>query len=317
MTFALLIIWLIVAIIIIQEQRIARIIIYLGIFSLVGSLCYLMLGSPDVAMAEAATSAFTVLFFIVCFERYFNFADIEIRSGRAARNERRWLSYKTLLPMGFTVFLAGLILYLRPDASTRPTNLMDRYLTSFPMDVGGENPVTAIYLGYRVYDTLFEALVVVICVVAAVHLSEFGERATIPEHHSELEKSEMAVFAIQVICSVMLLYGVYLVLNGHLTPGGGFQGGLAVASFFICRYMIYDVNDLPIKKLNRMEELVFIAIALFAISIIFMGAVDYIPERILPIFQSGYMIVMNILIGLKVACGFIILFYRYIVVEQI
>ena len=311
MTHVLLAFWLIITFLIMRERKIARIIIYLGIFSLVASVCYLMLGSPDVAMAEAATSVFTVLFFIVCFEKYFSFTDTQM--GPAAA--RKFLSFKTLIPMGFTFLLFGLFLYFRPDVD-RNTYLMTRYLESFAADVGGENPVTAIYLGYRVYDTLLEALVVVICVVAAMHLSAFSEKTSTVEHYSEMENSGMAVFAIQIICALMLLYGVYLVLNGHITPGGGFQGGLAIASFFICRYMIYDVNDLPIEKLNRMEELVFVGIALFAASIVFLNAAAYLPDHILPIFQVGYMIVMNVLIALKVACGFIILFYRYIVIEQ-
>ena len=251
-----------------------------------------------------------MIFFIICFEKYFSFTDRQIGSGESIR----FFSLKYFLPFVFTVALFGLFLYFRPDVIDS-TYLRDRYLASFMYDVGGENPVTAIYLGYRVYDTLFEALVVVISVVAAVHLSAFDEKHKAEKHHSEMENSRMAVFAIQIICALMLLYGVYLILNGHLTPGGGFQGGLAVASFFICRYMIYDVNDLPIEKLNKMEEIIFIAIALFAASIVFLGAASYLPDHILPVFQVGYMIVMNTLIGLKVACGFIILFYRYIVIE--
>ena len=316
MTHALLIFWLISTILIIREYRVARILIYLVIFSLVASLCYLMLGSPDVAMAEAATSAFTVLFFIVCFEKYFSFSDDIMGAGETETTRRKFFSVESLIPFGITACIFALFLKFRPYAYGN-TYLRDRYLESFVRDVGGENPVTAIYLGYRVYDTLFEALVVVICVVAAIHLSAFGENTKAPERRSEMEGSAMAAFAIQIICALMLLFGIYLVLNGHITPGGGFQGGLAISSFFICRYMIYNVNDLPIKKLSRMEELVFIAIALFAISIVFLGAAENLPDQFRPVFQVAYMLVMNILIALKVACGFIILFYRYIVMEQL
>jgi len=311
-TQVLLIFWIIVGILIVREQKVARIIIYLGIFSLIAAVCYLMMGSPDVAMAEAATNAFTVVFFIICFEKYFNFADTQIGSQSVRQKP---FNFRLLISFVFTICVAALFVYFRPDVIDN-TFLRDRYLAGFMYDVGGQNPVTAIYLGYRVYDTLFEALVVVISVVAAIQLSSFGENTGKPNQHSEMENSGMAVFAIQVICPIMLLFGVYLILNGHITPGGGFQGGLAAASFFICRYMIYDINDLPIRKLNRMEEIVFVGITLFAVSIVFFGVAAYLPEHIRPIFQTAYMTVMNALIGLKVACGFIILFYRYIVVEQ-
>ena len=308
----LLIFWIITTLMVLREEKIARIIIYLGILSLTASLCYLILGSPDVAMAEAATSAFTVIFFIICFEKYFDAGDV--RNAASAVKEKLYL-LKVIIPIAFTVITAYLFISSIP-ADTYNTYLRDRYLASFTWDVGGENPVTSIYLGYRVYDTLFEALIVVLAVVAAVHLSAFGDGGGKTDQHSEMEKSGMAVFAIQIICPVMLLYGVYLIFNGHITPGGGFQGGLAIASFFICRYMIYDINDLPIKKLNKMEEIVFVVITLFAISIIFLGAAAYLPPNLRGIFNTVYMMLMNGLIGLKVACGFIILFYRYIVMEQ-
>ena len=312
MTATLLIFWIILAILIVREERIARIIIYFGIFSLLTAIGYMSLGSPDVAMAEAAASAFTVIFFIICFEKYFAFTDSQM--GSNVTKEKK-LSLKFIMPMVFTLALFGLVLYFRPDVIDN-AYLRDRILESFRQDVGGYNAVTAIYLGYRVYDTLFEALVVVLVVMACMHLSAYNESTEFVGRHSEMENSKMAAFAIQIVCPIMLLFGVYLVLNGHITPGGGFQGGLAIASFFICRYMIYDVNDLPIKKLNRMEEIVFVGITLFAVSIVFLGAAAYLPERIAPIFQTVYMLLMNAMIGLKVACGFIILFYRYIVVEQ-
>jgi len=313
MTQVLVFFLIITAVLLLREKRTAMLIVYLAVFSLVTTLCYMMMGSPDVAMAEAAASAFTVVFFIVCFEKYYGFGDFRI--GSHPTEERKFFSHKTLLPLGFTVFLAALFIVFIPDAVDN-TYLKDRYLSAFARDVGGSNAVTAIYLGYRVYDTLFEALVVVISVVAAIHLSAYGEEDNETNHHSEMENSGMAVFSIQIICPIMLLFGVYLILNGHITPGGGFQGGLAAASFFICRYMIYDVNDLPIKKLNRMEEMVFIGITLFAASIVFLGGAAYLPEHIQPIFQIAYLVVMNLLIGLKVAFGFIILFYRFIVIEQ-
>ena len=68
MIFVLFAFWVVITAMIMREQKVARIIIYLGIFSLFSSVGYLMLGGPDVAMAEAATSAFTVIFFIICFE---------------------------------------------------------------------------------------------------------------------------------------------------------------------------------------------------------------------------------------------------------
>jgi len=316
MIYAILAAWIIAAILIVIDKKIARIIIYLAIFSLLSSAAYMFLGSPDVAMAEAATSVFTTVFFIICFKRYFVYKDKHHdHDPSPKRRVTLKMAVKFIVPFVFTLSLLGLFLHVVPSDRAQ-TGVWADYLAGFAQDIGGENTVTAIYLGYRVYDTLFEALILVISVVAVIHVSHTKKLSVRKGEHSEMEKSGMAVFAIRVICPVMLLFGVYLIVNGHISPGGGFQGGLAIASFFICRYLIYDIYDLPIKKINTLEDFIFTGIVLIAVFIVFLGFAAYIPPNIRPMVQTVYMIAMNALIGLKVACGFIILFYRYIAIES-
>jgi len=215
----------------------------------------------------------------------------------------------------FTVFLLGLFLHFVPDV-TANTYLKDLYIAGFMRDVGGENPVTAVYLVYRVYDTLFEALMLVIAVVAVSHMSWSSETSVADGRHSDIEGYNVAIFSVRIICPLMLLFGVYLIVNGQITPGGGFQGGLAVATFFICRYMIHNIYDLRIEKVLKMEELIFASTVLLAVFIVFLGATAHMPYYQLATFQNIYLVAMNTLIGMKVACAFFVLLYRYIAIER-
>ncbi len=52
----------------------------------------------------------------------------------------------------------------------------------------------------------------------------------------------------------VLMFGVFIVLNGDLSPGGGFQGGVVLASSFILLYFIGEVNKLNITKIIRTEK---------------------------------------------------------------
>jgi multicomponent Na+:H+ antiporter subunit B len=61
-----------------------------------------------------------------------------------------------------------------------------------------------------------------------------------------------------------------------------------------------------------MEDFIFVSIVILAILVVFLGSFEQLP----PIFNIAYLILMNLLIGLKVACGFLILFYRFIAVER-
>ncbi|MCL2372893.1 MAG: DUF4040 domain-containing protein [Defluviitaleaceae bacterium] len=307
--------WVVCAVLIVFTKKMYRIIITFGVFSLIGALSYLFLGSPDVAMAEAAVSAFVTIFFIVCIERYYKFG-MGLEDEQA--EEKVKFSAKSvgriLAPTGFCVGLFWLAMQHLP-MDDAVTVLRDQYLARFMYDVGGMNAVASIVLGYRVYDTLFEALLLVVSVVAVAHVSWYDKAEMIDRRHSEIKNSGVARFTMRVVCPIIIIFGAYIIANGHLTAGGGFQGGLAIATFFICRYLVYDINDLPIAKVMRMEKLVFVNITILPVLAVFTG-VTYFATYILPLTSDVYLVAMNILIGFKVACGFFVLFYRFVAIER-
>ena len=324
MIYALLGFWMLAALMMLFEQKVGRIIIYFTIYSLVAAAAFLLLGSPDVAMAEIAISAFATIFFIIIAEKYYKHAhgtDMsqeepkkEPASGRPRATGGAALGHAAPLLIAASVF--GLVLWFAPPGEPN-AYLKEQFIARFGDEMGGENAVTAIYLGYRVYDTIFEALVLVVAVIAVLHMSWFDRPSVSDGRHSDIDRSGLAIFVIRAITPLMLLFGVYLIANGFLTPGGGFQGGVAIATFFICRYLIYNIFDLPIGRILRMEELVFVSIVLFAVAGIFLGAAAYVPDGMLVAFQSFYLVIMNALIGVKVACGFTLLFYRYAGIERL
>jgi len=315
MTQILLFFWIFSAACIVFCRKAYRVIIYFAVFSLITSVIYLSLGAPDVAMSEAGISAFATIFFIVCIEKYYGRGEgLSSEEAPVPTVTRRPLS-KIIPAMIFSLGLCGLFLYFVPTGYAF-TELRDQYLQMFMIDVGGENAVTAIYLGYRVYDTLFEALLLVIAVVAVTHVSWYGADVVPDGRHSEIENSRMTKFTMRIICPILLLFGAYLIMNGHLTAGGGFLGGLAFASFFICRYLVLGIYDLPVKKIIKMEELVFINITVLPILAIFTGVV-YLFADVTPLTQDIYLIAMSSLVGMKVACGFFILFYRHVAIERL
>jgi len=311
MIYVLLVLLIILALCVLREPRNVGVIIFMCIFSLLASMSFFLLGSPDVAMAEAAIGAFTTIFFVICFEKYDDLKIDQVPAQKKSRKEQARSLRKFIVPVGFVALLFALFLHFAPQGEANPF-LKNQYLLHFMYDVGGQNAVTAIYLGYRVYDTLFEALVLIASVIAVAHMSYSSEVTVKDGKHSDVERSVLVYAVMHIIPVIILLFGVYLILNGHITAGGGFQGGLFIAAFFVCRYLAYDIFDLPIAKIFRMEEFVFSFAVLLVIFVIFLGVSAHLP----PIFQSLYMIVMNLLIGMKVACGFIILFYRYIAIER-
>jgi multicomponent Na+:H+ antiporter subunit B len=305
MVYILLFLWIVSAVFIVREQRIARLLINLGVLSFISSVCFLLLAAPDVAMAQLVISVFTTIIFIVSFEKFYVAA-----SGYYMAPVQPQPIYKTAMPVLFVVILAGLFIYFIPGDDFN-TLLKEQYIANFRADVGGSNAVTAVYLGYRMYDTLLEALMLLVGILAIIHLSHHEGLVVSQGRLSDIRESRIAVITIRLICPIMVLFCIYLVLNGHLTAGGGFQGGVVAASLFVCRYLIHDIYDIPTTRIITFEKLVFVSIFLLAMLFVFIDLKAYFPE-----YRTVYLIAMNSLIGLKVACGFYIVFYRFIAFER-
>jgi len=303
MIYVLLFFWVISALLVIHERIIARIIIYYAIFSTITSLCFLLFAAPDVAIAEAVVSTLATIIFIVSFEKYDDIIDMP-------KNKKRTSHIKEYIFSAlFCIMLFILFIQFIPDI-TANSYLKDQYISLFSRDVGGENAVTAIYLGYRVYDTLFEALMLFISIVAVIHLSQYQDTIVLSGKRRDDNRSNIAAFTIRIISPLLILFGIYLIMNGHISPGGGFQGGVVVASFFLCRYMIHSIYDIPIKNVIVFKKIIYVGIILLAAFFVFLSANVY-----LPIPKDLYLILMNIFIGLKVSCGFLVIFYRFIAFE--
>lgn len=74
-------------------------------------------------------------------------------------------------------FMAAFLLIHHFGDETLPNELLLYYKHNYYKDTAAQNIVTAIYLNYRVYDTLFEALMLLVSVIGIIHFSrhEGGE----------------------------------------------------------------------------------------------------------------------------------------------
>ena len=109
----------------------------------------------------------------------------------------------------------------------------------------------------------------------------------------------------------IIVFGIYIIVNGSLSPGGGFQGGAIISSIFIVQYFTTYEQTVSLDILQKLEKILYLALILFAIffAIQFKG---WIPFWV----KSYYMLVMNIMIGVKVTCGLSVIFYRFVLFES-
>ncbi|MCF8020916.1 Sodium:proton antiporter [Petrocella atlantisensis] len=124
--------------------------------------------------------------------------------------------------------------------------------------------------------------------------------------HSELFAQTMGL-----VYPIIILYGFYIIYNGHLTPGGGFQGGAILAGVFTIQYLTTDTKNVSLDILNRVEKTIYLLLLLTGILIVF-----YMNQELTLIQKSYYLLLMNTLIGVKVSCGLTVIFYRFVLFES-
>ena len=211
--------------------------------------------------------------------------------------------------------------YLPPVGSAdnpASNEVVEKYIEDGMQDTGAVNIVTGMILDYRAFDTFGESNVLFIatCTVLILLRSDKKkdkqkaaaearrEQYYEPKDDSILQKITFLLFPIIVI------FGIYVILNGHISPGGGFSGGAIIGAG-----LILYANAFGFEKLNRFftektyKTISFSALAFYCLakSYSFFTGANHLESGIPlgdpgAILSSGLILPLNICVGLVVAC---------------
>lgn len=113
------------------------------------------------------------------------------------------------------------------------------------------------------------------------------------------------------IYTFIIIFGIYIIYNGHISPGGGFQGGAILSSVFIVHYLITEDKSISLEWLTLLEKILYFLLVTFSIILVL-----YFNNAISVEMKRYYLIIMNILIGVKVCCGLSVVFFRFVLFES-
>ena len=116
---------------------------------------------------------------------------------------------------------------------------------------------------------------------------------------------------IELLIPAMILVGVYLILNGHAIPGGGFQGGAAMAAVLVSHFLISPAQTFTTKQMQSIEKYMFLALVITAGLYILVGFYWQFPQL-----YVLYMVITNLFLGVKVFCGLSIIFIEFAIEFQ-
>ena len=198
-----------------------------------------------------------------------------------------------------------------------------RYIEKGLQETGAVNIVTGMILDYRAFDTLGESSVLFTAAMVVLFLlrkdkesARYSQLAQIMDQnpHSDTYYEPKNDIILQktatILVPIVLLLGVYVVLNGHLSPGGGFSGGAIMGAG-----LILYVTAFGFDKMRRFftyktyQRVVLVALLTYALSkcYSFYTGANHI-HSIIPlgtpgaILSSGLILVLNICVGFIVAC---------------
>jgi multicomponent Na+:H+ antiporter subunit B len=162
------------------------------------------------------------------------------------------------------------------------------------------NIVTAIVVDYRMIDTLGEVLVLFCASIGIVLLF----KKDTPLQVDVKEASTISKTAVPLIMLLAVTFGMYIILHGHLTPGGGFPGGAVIASAFLLKILTFQ-KSIKIKRFKIAEALA--GLGIIGVGILGLVLKDSLFHQFLPqgvvgetVSATGSVLIY-ILIGIKVA----------------
>ena len=200
-----------------------------------------------------------------------------------------------------------------------------RYIEKGMEESGAVNMVTNMILSYRGFDTFGETCVLFIaatCVIVLLRKKEEKiENARETDWQYEPRPDAILQKITLLLVPVIFLYGFYIILNGHLSPGGGFSGGAVIGAGLILYVTTFGFHKTQRFFNEKIYDRIKVgALSLYSITMIyyFYTGANQIKNAIPlgtpgDILSSGMILPINIFVGLEVACtmyAFFALFRR-------
>jgi len=166
--YILLLFILIAAIIAVETKNLLSAVICVGAIGFGGSLMFLFLRAPDIAITQIVVEVLGLIILI----RATIARDLTFISG-----DREFFGTVVSVVIVFVIFLAGVRVFDsslpefgKPVYETAPNAASKTYIEKGLEDTGAANIVTSVYLDYRAYDTLGEATVLFTSIIGATVL---------------------------------------------------------------------------------------------------------------------------------------------------
>ncbi|HEX7387822.1 MAG TPA: monovalent cation/H+ antiporter subunit A [Castellaniella sp.] len=235
-----------------------------GATGFITCVTFAWLSAPDLALTQLAVEVATTILLLLGLRwlppRIEEFSDPTQRRARA----RRTRDFLVAAAGGTGLATLAYVMMVRP--STPPGISAFFVQQAWPLG-GGTNVVNVILVDFRAFDTFGEITVLaIVALTVYALLRRFrppAETLTTPARHNEprLESNPDALLPagpmriptvlVRLLLPISTLVSLYFLLRGHSQPGGGFVGGLVMATGIILQYMVGGILWVEARPLIR------------------------------------------------------------------
>jgi multicomponent Na+:H+ antiporter subunit B len=129
----------------------------------------------------------------------------------------------------------------------------------------------------------------------------------------------------QLIAGMIFMYGIYVIVHGHLTPGGGFAGGVVIAGSLILVTLANGGDFLKLIKEEAGTTIIESLATLLVIMIATAGLIfgthvffnNFLPKGVVGhLISAGVLPLYNIFVGTEVAASIFIIFLSLIIFKE-
>lgn len=226
-----------------------------------------------------------------------------------------------LCAMALILILLVQVSYLPPVGNSHnpsSNEVAAKYIEDGLQDTGAVNIVTGMILDYRAFDTFGESNVLFIATCTVLILlrndkkkgKDSAEEEEKRDSYYEPKNDVILQTITGVLVPIIFIFGIYVILNGHLSPGGGFSGGAIIGAG-----LILYLNAFGFKKTERFftektyKWVSFSALTFYCLakSYSFYTGAHHLESGIPlgkagAIISSGLILPLNICVGMVVAC---------------
>ena len=204
-----------------------------------------------------------------------------------------------LFAVGLSLLLFGLVSQL--DFGHAPMLVGAAVNQAAAQQVGAANFVTSVVLGYRGIDTLGELSILFAASTAAGLVLGHARN---PARRHDADAGSVLLDGVDLLFPLLLTVGFYIILHGHLTPGGGFQGGVVLAVAFFVPVLARPGSSLNHTALSIIEGLAGAAFIVIGLTALF-GAGGFLQPlldkgQLGSLLSAGTLPLLYLAVGLKV-----------------